>query len=62
MAKEYPTPYPKWDFLRLYIIYEYKYTINLIAVSIHEHFDVKYSWKSNFVRHLMDCYIGKSIT
>ena len=50
------------DFLSLYIIYLCKYTIIQIAVSIHEYFDVKCSWKSNFVRHLMDCYIGKSIT
>ena len=53
----------EWDFLRICFIYICKYTINLIAVSIHdEHFDVNYSWKSNFVRHLIDCYIGKSIT
>ena len=54
--------YPKWDFLKLWFIYPSKYTINLIAVSIHGHFHVQYSWKSNFVRHLIDCYIGKSIT
>ena len=54
--------YPKWNFMRLCFIHPCKYTINLIAVSIPEHFDVKYSWKSNYVRHLIDCYIGKSIT
>ena len=64
MAKEYPTPYvyPFWDFLKFYIKYLCKSTINLIAASIHEYFDGKCSWKYNFVRHLTDCYIGKSIT